>query len=113
MGRPNLPRDLSRCGDTGTEGLRVTHPMLEVRDLEYQGRIAAAMLEAVFEASHDPATKVVAVRNGEIAVAALTQIAYFAADSDVSSSPTKKRQFCDAVAKRLFNLIGEIRRDEA
>ena len=91
----------------------MTHPMLEVRDLEYQGRIAAAMLEAVFQASHDPVTKVVAVRNGEIAVAALTQIAYFAANSDVSSSPTKKKQFCDAVAKQLFNLIGEIRRDEA
>jgi hypothetical protein len=45
----------------------MTHPMLEVRDLEYQGRIAAAMLEAVFEASHDPITKVVAVRSGEIA----------------------------------------------
>jgi hypothetical protein len=108
-----LLRPLFRCGNTGSEGQRVTHPMLEVRDLEYQGRIAAAMLEAVFHASHDPVTKVVAVRNGEIAVAALTQIAYFAADSDVSSSPTKKRQFCDAVAKRLFNLIGEIRRDEA
>jgi hypothetical protein len=59
------------------------------------------------------ATKVVAVRSGEIAVAALTQIAYFAVDSDVSSSPTKKRQFCDAVAKRLFNLIGEMRHEIA
>jgi len=49
----------------------MTHPMLEVRDLEYQGRIAAAMLEAVVQASNDTNTKVAAVRSGEIAVAAL------------------------------------------
>ena len=44
-------------------------------------------------------------------IAALTQIATFAADCDVSSSPTKKRQFCDAVAKRLFDLISEVKHD--
>jgi electron transfer flavoprotein alpha subunit len=91
----------------------MTHPMLEVRDLEYQGRIAAAMLEAVFEASQYPTKMTAAVRSGEIAVAALAQIAYFAADTDVSSSPTKKRQFCDAVAKRLFDLISEMKQDLA
>ena len=91
----------------------MTYPMLEVRDLEYQGRIAAAMLEAVVQASNATNTKVAAVRSGEIAVAALTQIAFFAADSDVSSSPTKKRQFCDAVAKRLFYLIGEMKQEIA
>jgi len=63
----------------------MTHPMLEAHNLEYQGRIAAA----------------------------LTQIAHFAADSGVSSSPTKRRQFCDAVAKRLFNLIGEMKHEIA
>jgi len=31
----------------------------------------------------------------------------------VSSPPTKKRQFCDAVAKRLFNLIGEMKQEIA
>jgi hypothetical protein len=79
MTPPTCSALLFRCGNTGSEGHRMTHPMLEVRDL----------------------------------VAALTQIACVAADSDVSSSPTKKRQFCDAVAKRLFDLISEMKHDPA
>jgi len=83
----------------------MSEPDLETRDRDYQLRIYQAIAAAVIEASKEPDLNLSVLRTGEITVACLMQIAVMAATSEMTSSPTKTRHFCDLVAKRLRSLI--------
>jgi len=76
-------------------------------DRDYQAKIQKALVRAVVIASIDPETGLAVIRSGEVISACLTMIAMMAATSDATSSPTKTRELCGAVAKRLRSMIAE------
>ena len=84
--------------------------MTETIDADYRARIAAALTEAILVASMDGG-RVPIIRTGEVVSALLLQIAWIAATSEATSTPTRKRKFCDDVARRLSKLIGEARQE--
>ena len=86
---------------------------LETRDRDYQTRIYQAVAAAVIEASKDPDLNIAVLRTGEVTLACLMQIAVLAATSEVTSSPTNTREFCDRVATRLRSLIATAKKNIA
>jgi hypothetical protein len=85
---------------------------------EYRDRIATAVWEAILKTSMSQAVgtdgkRLAAIQSGEC-VSALTQImAVLMATSEATSSPTKLREACDEVAKRLRANTAEARKGGA
>lgn len=80
---------------------------------EYRERIATAVLEAItvnsiIEASDG--SRVAAILSAEVVDVLSTTIAIIAAGSEACSTPTKVRQFCDDLARRIQRRIAEAKR---
>lgn len=73
------------------------------KDDEYRDRVHHAMMEAIFTASI--ADGVALMKTGEIVDACVSIIAMLSAGSDMTASPTKRREFADMVAKKLLKRI--------
>jgi len=78
-------------------------------DRDYQDKIQKALVRAIVFESLDE-TGVAVIRSGEVITSCLTVIAMMAATSDATSSPTKTRELCGAVAKRLRSMIVETKK---
>jgi hypothetical protein len=71
------------------------------RSKEYQAAVAQAMIKAIVDSSKVDDSKMIAILSGEVAMACLDVIAFVTVKSELTSSPAKRRRFCDTVAKRL------------
>ncbi len=79
----------------------------ETVNKDYEQRIGVALFEAIVQASLDKETNTAALLTGEIITACLQTIALLASTSEVTSSPTKTRDFAEHCAKRLRKMIAE------
>ena len=82
-------------------------------DDEYRDRIALAVWKALVETSMvDVAGKRISmVQSGECVFALIQIIGVLMAASEATSSPTKLREACDSVAKRLRTWTTSVRED--
>ncbi len=71
----------------------------------YEDRVSEALFKAILEASLDKETNTAALLTGEIITACLRTIAILSATSEVTSSPTKTREFAEHCAKRLRKMV--------
>jgi hypothetical protein len=77
----------------------------EIVNKDYEDRIADAVVNAILDASRVEGENASAVLSGEVIAVCLKTIALLAATSDVTSSPTKTREFAEHCSKRLRSLI--------
>lgn len=83
---------------------------IDVFDRAYRDRIQEIVWEAIVEASRDPETNVVPLRNYEIYDALLQIQAMILASSKESGSPIKMRTIGNEFAKRLSRLVAEFKK---
>jgi Pyruvate/2-oxoacid:ferredoxin oxidoreductase gamma subunit len=74
-------------------------------DNDYRKKIQDACLKAILEASIDPATNTVMLRNAEVSNALLRIMAVLAATSKSANSPTQIRQLAEEFAKDFRKLV--------
>lgn len=81
-------------------------------DTEYHDRILQVLIEAVCKASMGD-DKLMLVKVGEVADAALDLIALFAATSTETQTPAQRRQFTDECGKKLIRKLVGVQTDIA
>lgn len=87
-------------------------------DKEYRDRIAMAVWEAILKASMGEAIgtdgkRLAAIQSGECVSALIQNMAVLMATSEATASPTKLREACEEVAKRLRTATAEARKGGA
>ena len=83
---------------------------IQLKDDEYRKKVQLAITEAIFEVSRNPTAEAIVINNGDTIIACLNVIAFLAATSDETSTPTKLRELCQDIAKDLRQRILEMRR---
>jgi hypothetical protein len=76
-------------------------------DKEYQERFTNGLIKLMFETSMDAERKVAMVRSYECIDAMMTTIAMLSATSQATASPSKTREYCDIIARKIQRRIGE------
>jgi len=83
---------------------------IDAFDRAYRDRVRDIVWEAIIDASRDPTTDVVPLRNYEIYDALLLLQAMILASSKKASSPSQMRAIGNQFAKRLRRLVAEFRK---
>jgi precorrin-2 methylase len=78
-----------------------------ILDKEYEKRAADVIMRALMEDMMDPETRQCLWKTGELTEVFLNLQAMLLADSQMSDTPTKLREFTDDYAKRLRRKVNE------
>ena len=79
---------------------------------EYQRRVECAIFESILAASRVEGADTLAVCNGEVIRACVTIIAFMAATSRATATPSAAREFIDQIAKQLRRHLAGMKNEE-
>ena len=91
--------------------MRTKTKVIDAFDRVYRDRIRDVVWKAILDASRDPTTDLVPLRNYEIYDALLLLQAMILASSKEAGSPTQMRTIGNQFAKRLRRLVAEFKKN--
>jgi hypothetical protein len=78
---------------------------------EYMNKVSEGIWRAILEAGMVEDRKTTVLMSGEIIKALLINAAYVASTSEATSTPQKRREFCDNVGKKLRKYLNAAREE--
>ena len=90
---------------------RMSDHLFRIVSEDYMNKVSEGIWRAILEAGMVEDRKTTVIMNGEIIKALLINAAYVAATPEATSTPQKRREFCDAVGKKLRGYLNGAREE--